>query len=203
MEAIARDRGAYDVLKVDHARATREDIVVCDQQAAKILRVYRIAAIAGAHEVIRDLGSLPRTAQLNAVAALRNEVIVDCQGIGIVDDQAMLEIDEAHVRDAEGVLCTGDVDARLAIKIRVLRDILARTIVYEVEAVDAEAHEFNGTDARVALALDHEGSASCLIVRISLQIDEDAAAARPKLVHIFPILLRNVETDARRHEAVA
>ena len=203
MEAVARDRGAHDVLKVDHARAARKDIVVRDQQTAKILCVDRIAAITGAHKVIRDFGSLPRTAQLNAVAALRNEIVVDGQSIGIVDDQAVLKVDEAHVRDAEGVLCTSDVDTRLAVEIRVLRDILARTIVHEMETVNAEAHEFNRADTRVALALDHEGSTSRLIVRISLQIDKDAAAARPELVHIFPILLGDVETDARRHEAVA
>ena len=91
----------------------------------------------------------------------------------------MLEVDEAHIRDAEGILCAGDVDARLAVKVRVLGNILARAIIHEVKAVDAEAHEFDRADAWVAFTLDHEGSASCLIIGVRLQIDEDAAAARP------------------------
>lgn len=152
MEPVSGDGRPGCSRKLDAAPATGEHVVSADQESAKILCVDGISLIPRADQVVGDPRRLPHAPQFNATAALGHEVVVDAGGVGMIRNDAVLQIHQAHSRDTERVIGAGDMDAGLAVAVGILG--LAPRALREMQTVDAEVGEFDGADARIAGALD-------------------------------------------------
>lgn len=93
---------------------------------------------------------------------------MDSQGISIINRHSVLKIDHPHAVDAEGVLRAGNVNARLAIEIAILRIIASSTVINKVQAVNTEVCKLDRAYTWVATACDIEcgpGRFRCAIFR--------------------------------------
>jgi hypothetical protein len=57
------------------------------------------------------------TPQFDAASAFSDEVVVDGKRIRVVDGECVLEVDEPHIGDPEGVIGAGYIDAGLAVDV--------------------------------------------------------------------------------------
>lgn len=185
--------------------APRGGVVVRHEQSAETLRVDGTALVSRADEVARDLGRLSPVAQFDAAAAFRDEVVVHAQRVRAACDEPVLQVDHAHALDTERVAGAGHVDAGFAVDVAVLGvRVHAGAVVHEVQAVDVEAGELDRADARIPAALHEErGPRASVRVGSGGQVDHDAAASRPYLVQVGPMVIGHVVADAGGHESVA